>query len=215
VPGNWDKALHTWHGLKALERPNLTLSIHTVVSRFNVERLPEIQRGLLALEPNNYISEIAEERCELGTMDAGITPAPEQYTVAVEALEGALTEQAAHGFADVTRAFRARYYRLAERIVREQRQANPCYAGWASGHIAPDGDVWNCCTRAEPIGNLRQTGYDLRPIWHGERARALRQSVRCGECACPMANASYTNMLLDPGSLARVALWLARRRLSH
>ena len=93
---------------------------------------------------------------------------------------------------------------MVKRILRERRQVIPCYAGWASGHIAPDGDVWTCCTRAESIGNLRQTDYDLRPIWFGEEAKRLRRSIAACECYCPMANASYTNMLLHLPTLARV-----------
>ena len=41
------------------------------------------------------------------------------------------------------------------------------------------------------------------------RADAFRASVKNRECACPMANASYTNLLLDPGSLLRVMRNLA------
>jgi len=213
VPGNWEKALRTWEGLKRLEQPNLTLSIHTVVSRFNVERLAAVQEGLLALGPHTYITEIAEQRRELGTLGADIAPSPEQYHQAVTILEEGLAAQDSAGFSAITQAFRRRYYRLADRIVRERRQVIPCYAGWASGHIGPDGDVWTCCTRAEPIGNVRETCYDLRPIWFGERAENLRQSIRARECACPMANAAYTNMLLDPASLAYVLGRLAAPRL--
>ncbi len=213
VPGNWAKAMATWQGLKALQRPNLTLSIHTVVSRYNVHRLPEVRAGLLALEPDSYITEIAEQRRELDTLDSDIAPEPAEYRRAVEHLLAASTDHPPVGFAAVTSAFRHRYYRLAAQIVEEERQIIPCYAGWASGHISPDGDVWTCCTRAEPIGNLRQTDYDLRPIWFGEQAQALRRSIRARECACPMANAAYTNMMLDPGSvLVVVAEWARGQR---
>jgi hypothetical protein len=64
--------------------------------------------------------------------------------------------------------------------------------------------VWTCCTRAERVGNLRTARYDFPTVWRSSRARELRDSIRRGECACPMANASYTNMLLDPPTLARV-----------
>jgi len=212
VQGSWERAMRTWEGLKGLQHPNLTLSIHTVISRYNVECLADIQKGLLALEPHTYITEIAEQRNELGTMGLDIAPTPEQYRAAVQTVLRALEQQSPDGFARVTQAFRSRYYRLAARIVSEERQVIPCYAGRASGHIAPDGDVWTCCTRAEPIGNLRETDYDLRPIWHGERAHALRESIRRRECWCPMANAAYTNMLLDPPSLLYVLRQLATRR---
>ena len=64
--------------------------------------------------------------------------------------------------------------------------------------------VWTCCTRAEPIGNLRRSQYDLAPIWFGAEAERLRRSIAAGECACPMANASYTNMLLHLPTLLGV-----------
>ena len=91
-------------------------------------------------------------------------------------------------------------------MLYERTQVIACYAGWASAHIAPNGDIWSCCIRAEPVGNLRETNYDLAPIWYGERMAALRKSIYDKECACPMANASYANMLLHPPTVAKVAL---------
>jgi hypothetical protein len=35
---------------------------------------------------------------------------------------------------------------------------------------------------------------------------ALRRSIANKECACPMANANYANMLLHPPTMAKVAL---------
>jgi hypothetical protein len=64
--------------------------------------------------------------------------------------------------------------------------------------------VWGCCVRAESLGNVREHGYDFRPVWRGRDADAFRASVKNRECACPLANASYTNLMLDVPSLARV-----------
>jgi hypothetical protein len=46
-------------------------------------------------------------------------------------------------------------------------------------------------------------------VWFGSQADAFRESVRAHACACPLANASYTNLLLDPRSLVRVAAHMA------
>jgi hypothetical protein len=108
------------------------------------------------------------------------------------------------GFASVVEAFRLEYYALVKRILRERRQVIPCYAGLTSCHIAADGDLWGCCVRAEPVGNLRDVDYDVGRLWQGEAARRFRRSVKNRECQCPLANASYTNMLLDAGSALRV-----------
>ena len=209
VPGNWDRAMETWQGLKALQaqHQNLVLSVHTVVSKFNTGRIRDIVEGLASLEPDSYITEVAEERVELDTVGWDITPGADEYAPIADYLSARARAVPATGLARFTQAFRAQYYQLAKRVLYEQTQVIPCQAGWASGHIAPNGDVWTCCIRAEPVGNVRQTGYDLRPIWF-ERAgdlRRLRQSIAAKECACPMANASYANMLLHAPTVIRVA----------
>jgi MoaA/NifB/PqqE/SkfB family radical SAM enzyme len=209
VPGNWDRAMETWQALKRLQDQyqNLVLSIHTVVSKFNTDRIQEIVEGLASLEPDSYITEVAEERVELDTVGWDITPAPDDYAPIADYLSARAQAAPATGLARFTQAFRAQYYQLVKRVLYEQTQVIPCQAGWASGHIAPNGDVWTCCIRAEPVGNLRQTGYDLRPIWFEKVGdlRRLRQSIAANECACPMANASYANMLLHAPTVIRVA----------
>ena len=193
VTGNWDRSMATWSRLKALQatRPNLALTVHTVVSRFNQHRFQEIYEGLQFLEPDSYITEVAEERVELDTIGWGITPDPDAYAPIADFLSEQAHSRPAKGIARFTQAFRAEYYQLAKRVLYERTQVIDCYAGWASAHIAPNGDIWSCCIRAEPVGNLRETGYDLAPIWFGEQMTALRRSIYEKECACPMANASY------------------------
>lgn len=208
VPGNWERAMESWQGLKELQtrHKNLVLSVHTVVSKFNTHRIRDIVEGLTDLEPDSYITEIAEERVELGTMGWDITPAPDAYAPIADYLSARAKAVPTRGLARFTQAFRAHYYQLARRVLEEQTQVIPCQSGWASGHIAPNGDVWSCCIRAEPVGNLRQMGYDLRAIWfeRGGPMQRLRQRIAAKECACPMANASYTNMLLHPPTIARI-----------
>jgi len=212
VPGNWERALETWQALKQLQQrhKNLVLTTHTVISKFNLHRFFQIYDGLQFLEPDSYITEVAEERVELDTVGLQITPGAEEYGPVADFLTQQARQRPAHGPARATQAFRAQYYQLAKRILRERRQVIPCHAGWASGHIAPNGEIWSCCIRAESVGNLCEHDYDMRPIWFGERMAALRRSIYDCECACPMANASYANMLLHPPSLARVASWMLR-----
>ncbi|MDE3090007.1 MAG: radical SAM protein [Chloroflexota bacterium] len=215
VPGNWAKSMETWRTLKEVQKKysNLVLSIHTVISQFNLKRFPEIYRDLQPLAPDSYITEVAEERVELDTVGLGITPLARDYAPIADLLSEHAHAMPARGFARVTQSFRARYYQMAKRTLLEQRQVIPCFAGWASGHIAPNGDVWSCCIRAEPVGNLRDTNYDLRPIWFEQMGtmKNLRHSIAAGECACPMANASYANMLLHPPTLVQVARELLTR----
>lgn len=209
VPGNWEKAMQTWAGLKELQKskPNLVLTLHTVLSKFNVKKAQSIYDGLQSLAPDSYITEVAEERVELDTLGWGITPPVNEYDAVADFLSAKARAWPAKGIARFTQSFRAHYYQLAKRTLAEKRQLIPCLAGWASAHIAPNGDVWSCCIRAEAAANLRDHNYDLRPVWfeHQGRLRAMRRSIKNRECYCPMANASYANMLLHPPTLVKVA----------
>jgi MoaA/NifB/PqqE/SkfB family radical SAM enzyme len=205
---NWEKVLHAMRFARTLQRdaPHVTVGIHTVISRFNVERFPEIYRELKALAPDSYITEVAEERVELKTVGKGITPSPDEYDTAADFLIAETRKARSKApMGRLVEAFRLEYYRLCKEILRRGEQAIPCYAGWASAQIAPDGDLWGCCVRAEPVGNLREYGYDFARAWQSPEADRFRRSVRAKECACPLANASYTNMLVSPRSLLRVA----------
>ncbi len=203
VPGNYRKALKTYAALKAIDAPNLTVGIHTVISRCNVQRIPQIYEHLRTLRPDSYVTEIAEERVELGTIGSGITPEYSDYAGAVDFLAERLRNDHFSRIGRITRAFRLQYYQMVKKILRGQRQVIPCYAGFSSAQIAPNGDVWMCCTKAESIGNLEEVNYEFSKVWTSKKARQLRQSIKNGECYCPLANASYTNMLCDFKTLLR------------
>lgn len=205
VKGNFDKTIRTFNNLKKLNYPNLTAGIHTVISKFNVQRLPEIASELLRLNPDSYITEIAEKRVELDTVNSDITPSVEEYTLAIDELIKILEKYPACGLGKITQAFRFNYYNMVKKILKENRQIIQCYAGFSSCQIAPNGDVWMCCIKAEPIGNLRNTGYDFKKIWFSEKANEARKKIKNSECFCPLANASYTNMLFNFASLFKIS----------
>jgi len=210
VPGSYERAIETFSALKSLGNLNLSTGIHTVISKFNVTRIPEIYSHLRRFHPDSYITEIAEERVELDTIGSGISPEYIEYEKAVNFLTQKLTHEEFKKIGKITRAFRIEYYKIVKKILKTHSQVIPCYSGIASAQIAPNGDVWACCIKADPIGNLRDTDYDLKKILFSEKAKSLRKRIKKGECYCPLANASYTNMLLNFKSLYQVGLNLVK-----
>jgi MoaA/NifB/PqqE/SkfB family radical SAM enzyme len=213
APHNFEKlelVAELIHDLKKTYR-HVVLGVHTVISRLNVDRIPAIEREARALfRPDSYIAEVAENRVELDTMHMDITPDPGDFRRAVAHLGAAIrARRSTRPVPRLVESLRLEYYELAAQILEEKRQVIDCYAGWASGQLAPDGHVWGCCVRAESLGNVRDHDYDFRAVWDGPQADTFRASVRAHACACPLANASYTNLLLDPASLGRVAAHLA------
>jgi MoaA/NifB/PqqE/SkfB family radical SAM enzyme len=213
VKGNFERAMRTYAGLKALKGryKNFTLGVHTVISNFNVDEFENIYAFVRdELQPDSFISEIAEERVELDTVGMGITPPIQKYQPVIERLQEGIHKAEFGGVSRITQAFRDRYYDIVKRTLVEKRQIIPCLAGIASAQIAPNGDVWTCCIRAESVGNLREHNYDFRATWRTAKAQELRKSIKAGECYCPLANASYTNMLCHIPTAASVAVDVAR-----
>jgi MoaA/NifB/PqqE/SkfB family radical SAM enzyme len=213
VKGNFDRAMRTYAGLKALKGryKNFTLGVHTVISNFNIDEFENIYNFVHnELQPDSFISEIAEERVELDTVGMGITPPIEKYEPVINRLQEDNRRSEFTGVARITQSFRDRYYDIVKRTLVEKRQIIPCLAGVASAQIAPNGDVWTCCIRAESVGNLRDHNYNFRETWSTPKADELRRSIKAGECYCPLANASYTNMLCHVPTLASVSAEVAR-----
>lgn len=114
--------------------------------------------------------------------------------------------------ARITESLRLAYYKLTARIVSENRQVIPCYAGISNVHLTPHGDLWPCCVLgyAKPLGNVRETEYDFWSVWHSEEARKVRQSIKNKECACPLANQAYSNIISHTPSLLKAIVNIAR-----
>ncbi len=185
---------------------NLAVGIHSVVSTFNVHDLDELIDYADRSAADQFITEIAEPRVELDTVGLPITPDPAAYAEAIDKLIAYVESKQFKGISKITEAFRIEYYKLVKRILDEQDQVIACYAGWASAQIYADGTVWPCCVRADDLGNLRDHDYDFGRIWHGDAIKEVRRSIRDKECHCPLANASYTNLLHDVPTMGRISL---------
>jgi MoaA/NifB/PqqE/SkfB family radical SAM enzyme len=208
VPGNFEKFEERLGQYLALrdEFPNLAVGIHSVVSVFSVGHLDELITYADRSGADQFITEIAEPRVELDTVGLPITPSPEDYAAAIDKLIAYVNSKQYKGVSRITEAFRVEYYRLVKRILDEQDQVIGCYAGWASAQIYADGTVWPCCVRADDLGNLRDHHYDFKEIWFGDKIKDVRRSIAAKECHCPLANASYTNMLMDVSTASRVGM---------
>jgi len=212
VPGNFEKFEERLGQLLSLRKrlPNLTVGIHSVVSTFSVGHLDELIAYADQSGADQFITEIAEPRVELDTVGLPITPSAEAYAKAIDRLIAYVDSKQFKGVAKITEALRMEYYKLVKRILEEQDQVIDCYAGWVSAQIYANGTVWPCCVRADDLGNLRNHHYDFKEIWFGKKIKEVRRSIAAKECHCPLANASYTNMLHNIPTLVRVGAKVLR-----
>lgn len=209
VPGNWEKLMSTIEGLKGLEKEydNFHLEIGTVVSNFNKDKLDEIEDFVHSMGVQSYRNEIAEQREEFLNLGDPITPTGEEYAELMQGFAEKVRRnmRTKRPLTRVTESLRLVYYELAARIVMENRQVIPCYAGISNVHLTPYGDLWPCCVLgyAKPMGNVRDYGYDFWRVWHSQQARKVRRSIKNRECACPLANQAYSNIICHTPSLMK------------
>jgi MoaA/NifB/PqqE/SkfB family radical SAM enzyme len=207
VEGNFEKCLKTIDGLIDLRTryPNLRVGVHTVVSTHTVDTVEETVNYFRKMPLDNQISEIAEERVELGTMGRQITPY-QDYARVIPFLKQALGSREE---GRIRRSLRRSYYDFVGKWVREpKRQLVPCMAGVASCHITERGYLTSCCVRWVQrglLGSLRDSNYDIKRIWFAERADEVRRSIRRQDCACPLASAAYSSMLMSPRAMLQIA----------
>jgi len=210
VKGNFTKLIDTIEMLKAVEKkhPRFHLELGTVVSNFNINHLSEIEDFVFDLGVESYRNEIAEQREEFFNIDDDITPSGDVY----EKLMGRFKDKIEKNIhkkkrlARITESLRLVYYDLVGDIMKHKTQTIPCFGGISNTHLNYNGELWPCCVLGykKPMGNLRQSGYDFKSIWHSKRAQQVRAYIKDKKCWCPLANQAYSNILCHPPSLLKV-----------
>jgi len=204
IEGNFDRWMDTFQRLKRLkaEYGNLSIGIHSVISKYNVDHVLHLYEFVKVLSSDSYITEVAEERTELFTVNSDITPDPKSYAETINSVSERIRKDYIKYkglFNRIVQSFRVTYYEIVKQQLWKREQIVPCYAGYASCQITPYGDVWPCCVLGynKPMGNLRETEYDFRKVWFSRKANEVRKYIKSKNCACPLANAHYTNIICN------------------
>jgi MoaA/NifB/PqqE/SkfB family radical SAM enzyme len=201
VKGNFEKLLDTVERLKALQKSfsSLHVELGTVISRENIDRIDEISQFAHLLGVESYRNEIAEQRSEFLNIGDSITPDAKEYSESMEVFSRHTRENLneKRSLTKITESMRLVYYKVATRILREHRQVIPCYAGISNIQMNPYGDIWPCCVLGyeQSMGNVRDYDYDFRKVFHSKKAGEVRRYIKNGNCACPLANQAYSNIL--------------------
>jgi MoaA/NifB/PqqE/SkfB family radical SAM enzyme len=204
VKGNFKRLEKTIGYLKEIEKEfdNFHLELGTVISNFNKEHLSELEDYVHSLGVQSYRNEIAEQRAEFFNVGEDITPDADTYKTIIEEFSNKIRNsmKQKRRLARVTESMRLVYYELVVKILQERRQVIPCLGGISNSHINYDGQVWPCAVLAynQPMGSLRDFEYDFKRLWQSDPAKQVRQYIKDGNCACPLANQWYSNILSSP-----------------
>jgi len=209
VEGNFSKVLRTIEYLREIRarRRELKIGVHTVISKFNVNEIDMIYDYFLPLAyVDSMTCEIAEQRHELINTKKTISPSHEDFRKVAAMLMKRLSYD--KRLDKTVKSLRISYYHFVDEWLTTGRQPLPCFAGRASCQITPHGKVVSCGVRWLQegfMGDLRETNYNFRKIWHSTQAALVRKSIRNHECACPLSNSYYTTLACNIITLAKVS----------
>lgn len=210
IKGTFDLAMTSYKALKDLQAKNLTVGINTIISRFNMHAIDEILTYSQTLSPDSHAFEFAEKRLELRNCSEDVRPEKEICLAILEKILACNYIKTRGVSLNIAAHMRKEYYLHVKKILSDERgEEASCFAGLAAGHLASNGEVWNCCVRANSLGNVRNYDYDLRKIWFSQATEDYCSKARKEMCRCSSVSANYVNFLCNIHKLGKIGLSLA------
>ncbi|MBN2071495.1 MAG: radical SAM protein [Candidatus Krumholzibacteriota bacterium] len=205
-PDAYVLALETIRRLQELKYPWLKTSVHSVISKYNIKYLEQLIQQIAQLKIDGHIFEIAEKRKELDTLGTSLLPDNYSLKEIISRIKPEYDRDGKNMLLMFRSVVREEYYKHLNRWLDSENMNNRCLAGRASVQICPNGDVWNCCIQGDKMANIADHDYDFNKLWNSEAARMKQRSYLRKDCACPLVNVFYSNLLCDPVQYSKVVI---------
>jgi len=199
--GSFDNTMSTYHLLEGLvgKYPNFELGINTVFCSANQDEMNEtidLVKGLRNIKTHT-ISLIRGKKPDEGYKEVDYR----KYEAAIEKLERNLKNKTSSTYRFSGARIKAAQDILQRRLIHttavENRRPIPCYAGRLNLVLSETGDIHPCEMLAEPLGNVRDSGYDIGKIMRSEKAKKIINSISNNECWCTHECYFMTNILFN------------------
>lgn len=183
VPGNYDKAIALYKDLIALRatHKNLVVFFGYTLSKHNQGQLQKtidaVRDEIPSITPSDIHVNLAQYS-DFYYKNTDLELSPEGQA-AVDELKHFLRQRhvAVGAIPLIEKAFLSNLVRYVEQGTTSVRSRSLD----ASLYLDSFGDVYPSIMWNKKIGNIRETGYDLAPLWHNERAAEARRLIAAGE----------------------------------
>jgi radical SAM protein with 4Fe4S-binding SPASM domain len=201
--GSFRKTMETYDQLGELldEYPNFELGVNTVFCSGNqgsMDELIEFVKGLDRVRTHT-LSLIRGNVADEGLKDVDM----EKYYKTVERMAGNLRNRVSNVYSFRGAKIKAAQDILQRRLIYEtftrNRRMVPCHAGRLNIVVSDSGDVYPCELLDEKLGNIRESGYDMRRLLRSPHAKEVISSIRKDGCFCTHECNFMTNILFSPG----------------
>lgn len=180
VEGAFDRAIATFAELRSRRSRRFDVFLGMTLSDFNRGALFSTIEAVRAEIPGVALSEfhvnLAQESAHYYQNEGLGKPQREALTDL-----GRFVAERGHKFHPVAWLER-RYQKLLPEFLETGRTPVRCKALASSVFIDPRWNVFPCSMYDAPLGNLRESGFDLDALWRDGRTRALQREIAAGKC---------------------------------
>jgi MoaA/NifB/PqqE/SkfB family radical SAM enzyme len=198
---SFQSTIETFQQLKKLKKDfsQLFVCFNTVVSRHNISSLKNIRDLILELKPDYWMLEPVQCRVEFNNLKENVCL---NYPDLFQKIKNFNYKSTSKKILSVKHMIRNVYYHFAEKTLLENKVVIPCYAAIASVQISPEGYVWQCGTKGDVLGNLRESDYEFKKIFFSKKADMIRKRIKEDKCFCIQCNSLYTSLMCNPSTFA-------------
>jgi radical SAM protein with 4Fe4S-binding SPASM domain len=200
--GSFQKTMSTYRALGRLLDlyPNFELGINTVFNSKNQDHMKELTEFVNGLHhvKTHTVSLIRGRVAEAGlkNIDYG------KYHDTIVNMASNLKQRKSSLYRFKGAKIKAAQDILQRRLIYEtlaqEKQVTPCYAGRLNLVLTETGDVFPCESFSMKMGNVRDSGYDMKFILKTEKAKGILHSIRRKKCFCTHECYCMTNILFNP-----------------
>jgi radical SAM protein with 4Fe4S-binding SPASM domain len=202
VAGAYKKTVATYRALEKLipAYPNLELGINTVFCSKNQKIMNEIVENVKGLngKRTHTVSLIRGDVFDESLKDVD----PDLYRKTIESLDTNLKQGRLGMYSFSGAKLKAAQDILQRRFIYktmlERKRTSDCYAGRLALVITENGDIYPCETFSMKIGNVRESGYDLKKLMKTKRAKEIAESIENRECWCTHECYHMMNIFFNP-----------------
>jgi MoaA/NifB/PqqE/SkfB family radical SAM enzyme len=188
LPGSFDRALDTFRRLRALRRSNFQTVIGMTLMEKNAQCVDETLAAIRQIIPDFRRSELHlnvahESGHYFDNVGASVIRGRREVLRAIESHR----KENGSGLHPVL-FLEDRYQALIGRYYQTGKSPLPCTALSSSCFVDAQWNLYPCSIWSEPVGNLRDHGFDLQALWAAPRRHELRTAIveeRCSHCWTP------------------------------
>ncbi len=178
VEGSFEKALATFEGLRKREgvETYLGMTLGLENTHLTGETYRAVKKELPWVRETDFHFNLAQNSFYYHNLEEELSLPPELGGVLRRA------RRRSAGWRGPQKFLEYRYLGAARKFIKTGRCPLACLSLSSSCFIDPTWKVFPCLGYDRPLGNLRESGFDLDPIWSGPEARKVRAEIEKGGC---------------------------------